>query len=60
MKKETIALFGGLFFTYIIIKKLHWLGLTYLAIDYLILVLIILAYAYRKLHWLFETKGEKK
>lgn len=56
MNKEKLAIFGGLLFTYIIIKKLHWLGLTYLAIDYIALVLMILAYAYKKLHWLFEEK----
>lgn len=56
MKKESIALFGGLFFSYIIVRKLHSAGLTYLAIDYLVLVLMASGYLYKKLHWLFEEK----
>lgn len=59
MNNKRLSLYGGIFFTYIIITRASWLGFSYSTINYTILTLMILSYFYNKYKWVFEELDKK-
>jgi len=58
--KKNISLFGGIFFSFVILDKVYYSGISLVGFNFFILAVMIFVLLKMKFSWLFESMNDKK